>query len=140
MKTLVRHLSLIAMVITTGAASAQYVKGNEAVQVTLTGKVQVQTPPLTQTASRRKPCAANGNCHPGLWRMVETDAGLMECTEPYARESACRPSTYGAKKLSRLWVVKSKGEWLQCQYPDLNSKCVPIFARPPANLPYGAFQ
>lgn len=140
MKTLVRHLSLIAMAITTSAASAQYVKGNEAVQTTTTGKVQVQTPPLTQAASRRKPCAADGNCHPGLWRMVETDIGLMECTEPYARASACRPSSYGTKKLSRLWVVKSKGEWLQCQYPDLNSKCVPIFARPPANLPYGAFQ
>lgn len=140
MKTLVRHLSLIAMVITTGAASAQYVKGNEAVQTTITGKVQVQTPPLTQAASRRKPCAADGSCHPGPWHMVETPAGLVECTEVYARETTCRNSTYGALKRSRLWVVKSQGEWLQCQYPDLNSKCVPIFARPPANLPYSAVQ
>lgn len=140
MKTLVHRLSLIAMVIATSAASAQYVKGNEAVQTAITGKIQVQTPPLTQIASRRPPCAADGNCHPGPWHMVETDAGLVECTEVYARTSSCRSSTYGALKRSRLWVVKSKGEWLQCQYPDLNSKCVPIFARPPANLPYSAVQ
>lgn len=140
MKTLVHRLSLIAMVIATSAASAQYVKGNEAVQTLNNGKTRVHIAPLPKTGRPLSPCAAHGNCHPGPWRMVETDAGLMECTEAYARESTCRPSTYGTKKLSRLWVVKSKGEWLQCQYPDLNSKCVPIFARPPANLPYDAVQ
>lgn len=140
MKTLLRHVAVIACVLSASTASAQYVKGNEAVQRLGNGKIEVQTPPLTPTAGRLKPCAADGNCHPGPWHMVETNAGLLECTEVYARKSSCRTSTYGSLKRSRLWIVKSKGTWLQCQYPDLNSKCVPIFARPPANLPYSAVQ
>ena len=76
----------------------------------------------------------------GAWRMVETDTGLMECTEPYARPGACRTSSYGSQKLTRVWVVKRNNEWAQCQYPDLASKCTPMFARPPANLPVDAIQ
>jgi hypothetical protein len=72
--------------------------------------------------------------------MVETAAGLVECTEAYARPGTCRTSTYGKAKLARLWVVKSQGVWLQCQYPDLRSRCVPMNARPPANLPFDAVQ
>ncbi|WP_324346347.1 hypothetical protein [Hydrogenophaga sp.] len=72
--------------------------------------------------------------------MVETPAGLMECTEVYAREGTCRPSSYGTTKLSRIWVVKAGGQWLQCQFPDLGSRCVKVFAPPPTNLPYPAFQ
>jgi hypothetical protein len=140
MKTLLRYAAVIACVISASTASAQYVKGNEAVQQLANGKTRVQTAPLTNAASRRTPCPASGGCHPGPWHMVETKAGLLECTEVYARESTCRPSTYGAQKLGRLWVVKSKGEWQKCQFPDLKSKCVPVFARPPANLPYSAVQ
>ncbi len=54
--------------------------------------------------------------------MVETDKGLVECTEFYARQDTCRTSTYGSEKRARLWIVKTKSQWLQCQYPDLNSK------------------
>ena len=72
--------------------------------------------------------------------MVETSAGLMECTEPWARDGACRASTYGQQKLRRVWVVRRGGEWLQCQYPDLGSRCAPMKARPPANLPADALQ
>ncbi|WP_234265046.1 hypothetical protein [Hydrogenophaga sp. NFH-34] len=64
----------------------------------------------------------------------------MECTEVYAREGTCRPSSYGTTKLSRIWVLKTSGQWLQCQYPDLGSKCVKVFAPPPTNLPYPAVQ
>lgn len=67
--------------------------------------------------------------------MVETTDGLLECTEFYARRGTCRASTYGAQKLSRRWIVKTGGEWQQCQFPDLGSKCVSIKA-----LPYGAVQ
>jgi len=119
------------------AAQAQYVKGNEAVTVNAKGK-KVETPPVP--ASVGKVCGADAKCHASSWRMVETDAGLVECTEAYARPSSCRGSTYGTQKLPRLWVVKRGSEWLQCQYPDLNSKCVPMFARPPANLPVDAIQ
>jgi len=116
------------------AAHAQYVKGNEATQP---GK-KVETPRVPSSVS--KVCEANAKCHAGAWRMVETDSGLMECTEPWARPGSCRTSSYGSQKLARVWVVKRNNEWAQCQYPDLGSKCTPIFARPPANLPFDAVQ
>lgn len=122
-----------------GSASAQFVKGNEAVRVAPGGRT-VETPPLTAAASSSKPCAADAACHAGSWLMVETSAGLQECTEAYARAGTCRASSYGSVKRSRLWVVKTGGKWLQCQYPDLGSKCVDMFARPPANLPFDAVQ
>jgi hypothetical protein len=116
------------------AAQAQYVKGNEATEP---GK-KVETPPVPSSVS--KVCEANAKCHAGAWRMVETDAGLMECTEQWARPGSCRASSYGSQKLARVWVVKHNNAWAQCQYPDLGSKCTPIFARPPANLPFDAVQ
>lgn len=118
-------------------ACAQFVKGNEAVQSASTGK-RIDLPPTPSSVA--KVCAANGNCHAGAWRMVETDSGLVECTEPWARTGSCRGSTYGTQKLPRVWVVKVKGVWAQCQYPDLASKCTPVFGRPPANLPFDAIQ
>jgi hypothetical protein len=118
-------------------AHAQYVKGNEAVQVAAGGK-RVETPPVP--ASAGKPCGAHAKCHAGAWHMVETDHGLMECTEPYARPATCRASTYGSQKLPRLWIVKADGTWRWCQYPNLQSTCRSMFARPPANLPVDAIQ
>lgn len=118
-------------------ANAQFVKGNEAVRMQA-GKATIQTPPVPAKAI--PPCAANAHCHAGAWRMVETASGLMECTEPWARPTSCRPSTYGTEKLRRVWVVQRSGQWLQCQYPDLASRCTPVFARPPANLPTDAVQ
>lgn len=118
-------------------AQAQYVKGNEAVQKTATGTT-ISKPPVP--ASVGKVCDARAKCYAGAWRMVETDAGLQECTEPFARTGSCRLSTYGAQKLPRVWVIKRGSEWQQCQFPDLASKCTPIFARPPANLPTDAIQ
>jgi hypothetical protein len=118
-------------------ALAQFVKGNEAVKVTATGK-KVETPLVRGSLS--KPCNADAKCHAGAWRMVETESGLVECTEPWARQGTCRASSYGSQKLSRVWVVKRGADWLECQYPDFGSKCVPMFARPPANLPFPAVQ
>lgn len=124
------------------APFAQFVKGNEAVKVMPDGSKRVETAPLPTTGPVRssKPCEATAGCNAGSWHMVETTDGLLECTEAYARPSTCRASSYGSTKLSRLWVVKSGGNWLQCQYPYLGSKCVNMFARPPANLPYDAVQ
>ncbi len=124
------------------AAHAQFVKGNEAVHTMTDGTRRVETAPLPASGPIRsmKPCMANTACHAGAWHMVETPEALQECTEAYARPGTCRVSTYGTTKLSRLWVVKSGGNWLQCQYPDLGSKCVNMFARPPANLPFDAVQ
>ena len=123
-------------------ASAQFVKGNEAVKAMPGGTKKVETPPLPNTGPIRttKPCAAAEKCHGGAWLMVETGDGLVECTEAYARPGTCRASSYGATKMMRLWVVKSGQTWLQCQLPDLGSKCVNMFARPPGNLPFPAVQ
>lgn len=142
MKKLAQYFALIALALAASAVSAQFVKGNEAVRVMTDGGNQVETAPLPTTGPIRttKPCAAASGCHPGPWHLVETPDGLRECTEVYARAGTCRPSSYGTTKLARLWVVKSGGEWLQCQYPDLGSKCVKVFARPPANLPFDAVQ
>lgn len=120
-------------------ACAQFVKSNEAVSATATGIV-VTMPPTPASRSGLKVCAPNANCHAGSWRMVETMSGLMECTEPWARPGSCRASTYGSQKLARVWVVKRNGAWMQCQYPDLSSRCTPMFVRPPANLPFDAIQ
>jgi hypothetical protein len=138
-----RHLlALAALSLTAAAATAQFVKGNDAVQLMPDGSKRLETAPLPSTGPIRatRPCNADAGCHPGPWHMVETKGGLVECTEAYARPGTCRKSTYGTTKLSRLWVVKSGTNWLQCQYPDLGSKCVNIFARPPANLPFDAVQ
>jgi hypothetical protein len=139
---LVRSLSFIALLALAGVASAQFVKGNEAVKVMPDGTKKVQTAPLPVTgpAAKSKPCSADAGCHAGAWHMVETSAGLQECTEAYARPGSCRASTFGIEKRSRLWVIKSGDAWLQCQFPDLRSKCVNMFARPPANLPFDAVQ
>ena len=142
MKTHARFFALIALALATSAASAQYVKGNEAVKALPGGGNRVETAPLPSTGPIHgtQPCAATAGCHAGPWHMVETPDGLRECTEVYSRAGTCRPSSYGTSKLARLWVVKAGGEWLQCQFPDLGSKCVKVFARPPANLPFDAVQ
>ena len=121
------------------AASAQFVKGNEAVRILPDGSRQVETPPMP-SSTRGDPCSAMASCHPGPWHMVETPAGLQECTEPFARATSCRPSTYGAQRISRVWVAKHQSRWLWCQRPSLDSKCVDMHARPPFNLPVSAVQ
>jgi hypothetical protein len=130
-------IPLVGLMTVCCASYAQFVKGNEAVKASASGK-SVETPPIP--ASVGKACAVNANCHAGAWHMVETEGGLVECTEPFARPFTCRTSTFGTQKLPRLWIVKVDKTWRWCQYPDLGSKCVDMFARPPANLPYDAVQ
>jgi hypothetical protein len=136
------HTFLAGTVLALSASlsQAQFVKGNEAVEQLRGGGHRVQIAPLPSAMRTTRACLADGGCKAGPWHMVETASGLMECTEAFARPGTCRPSTYGTTRASRLWIVKVKHEWLQCQYPDLGSKCVPVFARPPANLPYDAVQ
>jgi hypothetical protein len=128
----------VAAVLLGTAASAQFVKGNEAVSIGADGVRKVQTPPVPRTAV--KPCAASMGCKAGPWHMVETAEGLRECTEPFARPSTCRPSTFGSEKAARVWVVRQESRWLWCQRPTLDSKCVDMNARPPLNLPQSAVQ
>lgn len=139
---IVHFVAAAAIAGLSSAALAQFVKANEAVRLMPDGTKRIETPPLPATGPIRtaKPCAAADNCHGGAWLMVETKDGLVECTEAYARPGTCRASSYGTTKLLRLWVVKSGDTWLQCQLPDVGSKCVNMFARPPSNLPYPAAQ
>lgn len=138
MKIVQSLLVCAALAAASTASLAQFVKGNEAVKVMPDGTRKVETPPLVGT--RAAPCASAAGCHPGPWHMVETSAGLRECTEPFARPTTCRESTYGTQKLSRLWIAKKGAAWLWCQYPDMSGKCVDMNARPPLNLPVSAVQ
>ena len=142
MKVVQRIIVFALLIIGASTALAQFVKGNEAVRVMADGSKKVETPPVPSTgpASKSKPCAADAGCHAGPWHMVETSSGLRECTEPFARATSCRDSTYGTQKLSRLWIAKKGTTWLWCRYPDLGGKCVDMNARPPLNLPVSAVQ
>lgn len=135
MKAARNFLVLVAIALAASAASAQFVKGNEAIKVMPDGTKKVETPPLP-SATLAAPCSAdNPACTASGWRMVETADGIRECTEIYARPGTCRPSTFGTEKRPRLWIVKTRGQWMQCQLPDIGSKCVSTKA-----LPYSAIQ
>jgi len=135
MKRVPLFIAIVVAAALPAGAMAQFVKGNEAVRVLPDGTKRVETPPLP-AATLAAPCAAERPaCTASGWRMVETAEGLRECTEIYARPGTCRPSTYGTEKRPRQWIVKMRGQWMQCQLPDLNSKCVSTKA-----LPYSAIQ
>lgn len=125
MKTSLQFAALTSLALaTTAACSAPFVKGNEAVTVAPDGSTRVETPPLPKTSLGRPCPASESACTLAGWRMVETKDGLRECTEFYARPGTCRSSTFGQEKRPRQWIVKFKGQWLQCERPDLGSRCV----------------
>lgn len=124
MKSSLQLVACATLALAAATASAQFVKGNEAVTIAPDGSRKVETPPLPK-ASLGKPCpATKPGCTGGGWLMVETSEGIQECTEFYARPSTCRASTFGREARPRQWIVKSKGKWLQCERPDLGSRCV----------------
>lgn len=130
MKVHVQRFALIALALATSAALAQFVKGNEAVRVMADGTHKVEVPPLSSVALG-SPCPAiKPGCAGGGWKMLESNSGLVECTEVFARPTTCRPSTYGVEKRSRTWIVKVKGQWVQCAQPDISGKCVSLKSLP----------
>ena len=130
MKASLQLVAWTALALTATTASAQFVKGNEAVTIDPDGTRKVETPPPPK-ATLGPPCPAiRPTCTPSGWRMVETHGGIQECTEFYARPTTCRASTFGQEKRPRQWIVKSKGQWLQCERPDLGSRCVSLKALP----------
>ena len=130
MKPHAQWFALIAFALAASAASAQFVKGNEAVRVMTDGTQKVEVPPLPSVALG-SPCpAAKPGCAGGGWKMLESNSGLVECTEVFARPTTCRPSTYGVEKRSRTWIVKIKGQWVQCAQPDISGKCVSLKSLP----------
>lgn len=130
MKALFQLAALTTLTLAASSAAAQFVKGNEAVTVAPDGTTHVETPPLPKI-SLGKPCpATEPGCTPSGWVMVETPEGIRECTEIYARPSSCRASTFGKEKRPRQWIVKVRGQWLQCERPELSSRCVSTKALP----------
>lgn len=130
MKSQVQWFVMITLALAFSTASAQFVKGNEAVRVMADGTKKVEVPQLPSVALG-SPCpAAKPGCAGGGWKMLESDSGLVECTEVFARPTTCRPSTYGAEKRSRAWIVKVKGQWVQCAQPDISGKCVSLKSLP----------
>jgi hypothetical protein len=130
MKPNFHHIALVALALACTAANAQFVVGNEAVKVMPDGSKNVETPP-TKGALLAKPCpATEPGCSGGGWKMVETQAGLMECTEVYARPTTCKPSTFGSEKRLRIWVVKVGTEWKHCGQPSLSKGCVSLKSLP----------
>ncbi len=130
MKTHAQIFTLIALVLATSAASAQFVKGNEAVKMMADGTKTVEVPPLPSVALGSPCLAAKPGCAGGGWKMLESKSGLVECTEIFARPTTCRPSTFGVEKRSRAWIVKVKGQWMQCAQPDISGKCVSLKGLP----------
>src|SRR3990167_856917 len=130
MKSNVQLVAAIALVLGSSAASAQFVKGNEAVRVMTDGTSKVEVPPLPSVALGSPCAAAKPGCAGGGWKMLESESGLVECTEVFARPTTCRPSTYGTEKRSRAWIVKVKGQWMQCAQPDISGKCVSLKSLP----------
>ncbi|HEY9105104.1 MAG TPA: hypothetical protein VIN58_00385 [Roseateles sp.] len=120
---IVTECLLAATLLVATSAQAQFVKGNEAVKVLPDGTKKVETPPLPATGTIPICKAESPGCTAGGWRMVETPQGIQECTEFYARPGTCRASTYGVEKRSRVWIVKVKGQWMQCLRPDITSRC-----------------
>ena len=130
MKAVRNLLPMAALALASASSMAQFVKGNEAVKVMPDGTKKVETPPLP-AATLGTPCpATKSGCAGGGWKMLESADGLVECTEVFARPGTCRSSTYGAEKRSRAWIVKVKGEWAQCERPDISGKCVSLKSFP----------
>ena len=130
MKSVRRLLAVFSLAFASASSMAQFVKGNEAVKVMPDGTKKVETPPLP-SATLGAPCpATKSGCAGGGWKMLESADGLVECTEVFARPGTCRPSTYGAEKRSRAWIVKVKGGWAQCERPDISGKCVSLKSFP----------
>ena len=130
MKPQIQWFALIALALAASAASAQFVKGNEAVRVMTDGTKKVEVPPLPSVALG-SPCPANKpGCAGGGWEMLDRDSGLVGCTQVFARPTTCRPSTYGVEKRSRTWIVKVNGQWVQCAQPDISGNCVNLKSLP----------
>ena len=78
-----------------------------------------------------------------LWMVLL--ALLAGCGTPYATvtDGAGRPvmllghdpvayftQGYGSEKRSRVWIVKTKSGWMQCQLPEISAKCVSLTSLP----------
>ena len=111
-------------------ASAQQATGfpgNEAVRI-VAGKRVVEVPPTYGTQSGKPadyspPTHVGGKGGPVI--MIEGPEGLMACSDYILIKTACIPSDIGSVQRYRVWVVKLKAEWQQC-----NSRVAPMVCKP----------
>ena len=89
--------------------------GNEATHIE-GGTQRVELPPLSKAAQGFVRAGGKGTKPVGQSEvyMIETKAGLVECSLPFFSESACAPSTLGQVKRNRFWTVKLAGAWVHC--------------------------
>ena len=114
---------LVEAGVTRAAGADDYsAPANEAVRIDRTGERTVQLPPgsnVTRLPAQAPP--PDG----GTVYMIETEAGLVECTHRWYRKDECRAATFGKLRVMRAWVVKRGGTWWQCSLPSTDAKCLP---------------
>ncbi len=55
--------------------------------------------------------------------MIQTRSGLIECSNPWVVETACRSSSIGVLKAGRTWIVRRAGTWQHCAGPRADARC-----------------
>lgn len=134
MKALIAAVAALCCVTAGAQPKGPTVPYNEAVKV-VGGKRLVQLPPMSNDdkVSFYEPGFSKGDRYIGIY-MIETEAGLVECVDPLYHARSCKPSTYGAKKLNRTWIVQRAGEWQMCQGPQRVERCLRIIYPKPGAI------
>lgn len=81
------------------------------------GKPVAEPSPL-----RPIPAGGSSEVVRGLF-MIQTQTGLIECSNAWVVESACRASSIGVLKAGRTWVVRRGGAWQHCAGPSTTARC-----------------
>lgn len=102
---------------------------NEAVRV-INGKRVVQLPPRNPYGTKVFVPRFDGVYKPHAGYMIETEAGLVQCTVPFFEKEGCEPSTYGIKRTNRRWIVLRGGEWQACTGVEQPKKCRAVYPKP----------
>lgn len=111
------------------APAGPVVAYNEAVRV-VNGKRVVQLPPRNPYGTKEYVPKLSGAYKPPAGYMIETEAGLMQCTVTFFDKDGCEPSTYGSKRAMRTWIVLRGGEWQGCIGIDQPKKCRAVYPKP----------
>lgn len=101
------------------------VRYNEAVRL-VAGKRVVELPPGNPHYPNLKPSPI-GKAGSSLRYMIETQAGLVQCTSTQWTAESCEPSDHGTKRRARTWVVKVQGAWKGCIGLDAPKECRALY-------------
>ncbi|MBI5792585.1 MAG: hypothetical protein HZA63_14035 [Rhodocyclales bacterium] len=101
---------------------------NEAVRI-VNGKRVVQLPPLNPYNPKQFVPPANSHAMRMHAYMIETQAGLVQCTVPFFAKEGCEPSDYGRQQRLRTWVVFRNGEWQGCIGASKPKQCRAVYPK-----------